>query len=244
MSYMRRGELNIYYETRGKGFPLLLIAPGGMTSVIPFWARSAFNPIEIFSQDYWTIAMEQRNAGNSSGPLEDGDPWDTHANDQLELMNCLGAEKFFVLGCCIGCSHALKLIERAPERVVAAVLEQPVGRDEKNRDELAHNLYHRWVPEVMKKRPEVTEAMAKEYGQRMCGGDFVLSVSRDFVKTCKTPLLVMPGDTLDHPRSTAEEIRDLASNVEYVSDWRYPSSATPAAVSATKRFLAKHVPSD
>jgi hypothetical protein len=96
----------------------------------------------------------------------------------------------------------------------------------------------------MKKRPEVTEAMAKEYGQRMCGGDFVLSVSRDFVKTCKTPLLVMPGDTLDHPRSTAEEIRDLASNVEYVSDWRYPSSATPAAVSATKRFLAKHVPSD
>ncbi len=242
MAFMRRGELNIYYETRGSGFPLLLIAPGGMTSVIPFWARSAFNPIEIFSQDYWTIAMDQRNAGESSGPLDMDDPWGSYADDQLDLMNCLGIDKFFVLGCCIGCCFALKLAERAPDRVVAAVLEQPVGLDDKNKDELAENLYHRWVEEITQKNPEIDKATATAFGQKMCGGDFVLSVSRDFVKNCQTPLLVMPGDTLDHPRVTGEEIRDLAPNVEYVSDWRYPSSATPAAVEATKRFLKTHTP--
>ena len=242
MAVMQRGKLSIYYETRGKGFPLLLIAPGGMTSVIPFWSRSAFNPIEIFSQDYWTIAMDQRNAGNSSGPLDMDDPWGSYADDQLELMNCLGAEKFFVLGCCIGCSFALKLTERAPDRVVAAVLEQPVGRDEENKDVLAENLYRRWVKAIVENNPEVDTETAVAFGQRMCGGDFVLSVSRDFVKSCTTPLIVMPGDTLDHPRATGEEIATLAQNVEYISDWRYPSSATPAAVESIKRFFEAHLP--
>ncbi len=242
MAVMQRGELSIYYETRGKGFPLLLIAPGGMTSVIPFWSRSAFNPIEIFSKQYWTIAMDQRNAGNSSGPLDMDDPWGSYADDQLELMNCLGADRFFVLGCCIGCSFALKLIERAPERVVAAVLEQPVGQDDENRDVLAENLYRRWVKAIVEKSPEIDTATAVEFGQRMCGGDFVLSVSRDFVKSCATPMIVMPGDTLDHPRSTGEEIAALAQNVEFISQWRYPSSATPAAVRSIKRFFAAHVP--
>ena len=242
MAVMQRGKLSIYYETRGKGFPLLLIAPGGMTSVIPFWSRSAFNPIEIFSQDYWTIAMDQRNAGNSSGPLDMEDPWGSYADDQLELMNCLGAEKFFVLGCCIGCSFALKLTERAPDRVVAAVLEQPVGRDEENKDVLAENLYRRWVKAVVENNPEVDTETATAFGQRMCGGDFVLSVSRDFVKSCTTPVIVMPGDTLDHPRATGEEIATLAQNVEYISDWRYPSSATPAAVESIKRFFEAHLP--
>ena len=242
MAVMQRGKLSIYYETRGKGFPLLLIAPGGMTSVIPFWSRSAFNPIEIFSQDYWTIAMDQRNAGNSSGPLDMDDPWGSYADDQLELMNCLGAEKFFVLGCCIGCSFALKLAERAPDRVVVAVLEQPVGRDAENKDVLAENLYRRWVKAIVENNPEVDTETAVAFGQRMCGGDFVLSVSRDFVKSCTTPLMVMPGDTLDHPRATGEEIATLAQNVEYISDWRYPPSATPAAVESIKRFFEAHLP--
>jgi pimeloyl-ACP methyl ester carboxylesterase len=242
MAFMQRGELKIYYETRGTGFPLLLIAPGGMTSVISFWSRSAFNPIEIFSHEYWTVAMDQRNAGNSSGPLDMDDPWGSYADDQLELMNCLGAERFFVLGCCIGCNFALKLIERAPERVAAAVLEQPVGTDDKNRDVLARNLSHRWVAQYTEKNPDVDKATAEAFGQRMCGGDFVLSVSREFVKGCKTPMVVMPGDTLDHPRAVGEEIASLAPNAELIGQWRYPSSATPAAVESIKKFLRSHVP--
>lgn len=242
MAIMQRGELSIYYETRGKGFPLLLIAPGGMTSVISFWSRGAFNPIEIFSQDYWTIAMDQRNSGKSIGALDMEDPWGSYADDQLELMNCLGVEKFFVLGCCIGCCFALKLIERAPDRVVAAVLEQPVGLDEDNKDVLAENLYRRWVEGMAEKHPEIDTATAVEFGERMCGGDFVLSVSREFVKGCTTPMAVMPGDTLDHPRATAEEITSLAQNVEFISKWRYPSSATPAAVDQLKQFFKAHLP--
>ncbi len=243
MAFMTRREVNIYYETKGKGFPLLLIPPGGVNSVIPFWNRAAFNPVEVFSQDYWTITMDQRNAGQSSGPLDMNDPWGMYADDQLELMNNLGVYKFMVLGCCIGCSFVLKLIEKAPDRVVAAVLEQPIGADDKNREVLSENLYREWMHSYLKKNPKADEATARAFGEKMCGGkDFVLSVTRDFVKSCKTPMVVMPGDTLDHPRVIAEELVSLAPHMEMISQWRYPSSATPAAVAELKKFLKKHTP--
>jgi pimeloyl-ACP methyl ester carboxylesterase len=243
MPFMTRREVNIYYETKGKGFPLLLIPPGGVNSVIQFWNRAAFNPVEVFSQDYWTITTDARNAGQSSGPLDMNDPWGMYADDQIELMNNLGIDKFMVLGCCIGCSFVLKLIEKAPDRVVAAVLEQPIGVDDKNREVLSENLYREWMHSYLKKSPKADEATARAFGEKMCGGkDFVLSVSRDVVKGIKTPMVVMPGDTLDHPRVIAEELKSLAPHMEMISQWRYPSSATPAAVTELKKFLKKHTP--
>ena len=60
-----RGDVSIYYEQRGSGFPLLLLPPGGMNATISFWGRSAFNPVEIFASDSRVIALDQRNAGSS-----------------------------------------------------------------------------------------------------------------------------------------------------------------------------------
>ena len=37
-------------------------------------------------------------------------------------------------------------------------------------------------------------------------GDFVYSVSRDFVRSCQTPMLVMPDDTPAHPYPVSMEI--------------------------------------
>src|SRR5205807_3674671 len=117
----------IHYEERGAGHPLLLIAPGGMNSSIDWWGRAAFNPLTVYADDFHLVAMDQRNAGSSSGPLDLEDPWGSYVEDQVRLMDHLGLETFHVLGCCIGCSHALRLAQRVPERVTAAVLEQPIG---------------------------------------------------------------------------------------------------------------------
>src|SRR5579871_1800769 len=140
MSVLQRGEVSIYYETQGSGFPLLLLPPGGMNATIDWWGRSAFNPMEIFSRDYWTITLDQRNAGRSSGPLDVDDPWGSYAEDHLNLVNHLGIDRFHVLGCCIGCSFVLSLLQRAPERVQSAVIEQPIGIDEANSKVLGDNL--------------------------------------------------------------------------------------------------------
>src|SRR5712691_1103078 len=60
-------------------------------------------------------------------PLDQSDPWGAYAEDQLALLDHLAIDRFHVMGCCIGGSFALKLIEQAPARVAAAVLEQPGG---------------------------------------------------------------------------------------------------------------------
>lgn len=242
MSVWERGELSIYYETYGFGFPLLLIAPGGMNSVIGFWNRAAFNPIEIFSRHYWVIAMDQRNAGRSKGPLAPDDPWGSYAEDQIGLMSHLGIDHFHVLGCCIGCSYALRLIQRAPDRVAAAVIEQPIGVSAENRSVLAQNLYGRWAEELAKKRPELTAEAVQAFGKKMFTGDFVFSVPREFVKSCTTPMLVMPGNNLDHPRAIGNEIAALAPNSEIIAEWRHPPERVPPAVARIKQFLTAHTP--
>jgi pimeloyl-ACP methyl ester carboxylesterase len=121
------GETSIYYEEHGRGFPLLLIAPGAMNSTVEMWAGAAINPLALYGEDFRLIAMDQRNAGRSTGPLDIADPWGSFANDQLALLDHLGVGAFHVMGCCIGGSFVLKLIEQAPTRVAAAVLEQPIA---------------------------------------------------------------------------------------------------------------------
>jgi pimeloyl-ACP methyl ester carboxylesterase len=242
MPYLRRGELSIYYETKGDGFPLLLMPPGGMNATIDAWGQSAFNPMEIFSREFWTITLDQRNAGRSSGPLENDDPWGSYAQDHLNLMNHLGIQRFHVLGCCIGCSYALKLVERAPDRVVSAVIEQPIGISEENRDVLANALAERWAKDLNAKRPELDEGRLTEYRGRMFTGDFVFSVTRDFVRSCATPMLVMPGTNLDHPTAIGREIAELAPHAEKLEDWRYPADVVPSTVARIWDFLRAHTP--
>jgi pimeloyl-ACP methyl ester carboxylesterase len=215
-----------------------------MNAVMDAWETSAFNPMEIFSREYWTITLDQRNAGKSSGPIDVEDPWGSYAEDHLNLMNHLGIDRFMVLGCCIGCAFLLKLLERAPERVVAAVVEQPIGISEENRAVLGENLSARWAKNLAEKRSDLASDDLEKFRQRMYGGnDFVFSVSRDFVRSCQTPMLVMPGSNLDHPLEIGREIASLAPNAEKLEDWRFPADVVPATVARIWSFLHAHTPS-
>src|SRR5215510_8465184 len=79
MSFYEKGPVRIHYEEAGKGFPLLLIAGGGLNSTIAgLHSGSPFDPVEEFKGEYRCIASDLRNAngGQSSGPLEIDRPWD------------------------------------------------------------------------------------------------------------------------------------------------------------------------
>ncbi len=93
MPFYQKGNVRIRYEETGSGFPLLLIAGGGLNSNISYFTgNSPFNPMEEFKGEYRCIAMDLRNAngGESAGPLEIERPWDSYADDQLGLMDHLG----------------------------------------------------------------------------------------------------------------------------------------------------------
>lgn len=51
----------------------------------------------------------------------------TPAADHLALMDHLGFKSFAVMGGCIGGSYRFEAIEQAPDRVAAAVLQNPIG---------------------------------------------------------------------------------------------------------------------
>ena len=229
MPRFAHGETTIYYEEQGSGFPLLVIAPGAMNSAIELWSGATINPLEVYSEDFRLIAMDQRNAGRSTGPLEVDDPWGAYARDQLALLDHLGVQSFHVLGACIGCSFALKLIEQAPERVVTAVLEQPVGVTGEN-EQLYEAMWRGWGDQLLLKRDDVDPDQLETFGTRMFAGDFVLSVSRAFVRNCATPLLVLPGVDRYHPSATGREIAGLAREARTVepSPERAVTTAPPA----------------
>jgi pimeloyl-ACP methyl ester carboxylesterase len=94
----------IRYEVYGSGHPLLLIAPGGVSSSVEFWARSIIKPVEAFADDFMVIAMDQRHAGQSLAPMRPFSYAQCNA-DQLAVLDAVGVRTAHVMGGCIGCAH-------------------------------------------------------------------------------------------------------------------------------------------
>src|SRR5579863_936425 len=57
-----KGNVRIAYQEAGSGFPLLLIAGGGLNSKMAGLATSPFDPIAEFKGEYRCIASDLRNA--------------------------------------------------------------------------------------------------------------------------------------------------------------------------------------
>jgi pimeloyl-ACP methyl ester carboxylesterase len=245
--FYERGPVRIAYQEVGSGFPLLLIAGGALNSQMAGLATSPFNPIAEFKGEYRCIASDLRNAngGQSSGPLEIDRPWDSYTDDHLGLMDHLGIDKFMVLGFCIGGPFIWNLLKRAPDRVVAAVPAQPVGF----RPEIPTLSYDNgmtgWGPDLVKRRPEISMEMVDKFLTRMfrSNPDFVYTVTRDFVRNCQTPVLILPDDIPAHPYAVAMECAMLAPKAEVsIFPWKEPKERIPLAVRQIRSFLRAHRP--
>ena len=100
---IRDGE--IYYELHGKGFPLMIFAPGRLRSELAFWRDSPsdpsdpsdpavrMDPMAVLGKKYRVVAMDQRNAGRSRAPIFASDDWHIYASDHLALANHLGLDR-------------------------------------------------------------------------------------------------------------------------------------------------------
>jgi pimeloyl-ACP methyl ester carboxylesterase len=246
MSFYEKGPVRIHYEEAGSGFPLLLIAGGGLNSTIS-GLSGPFNVIGEFKGEYRCIASDLRNAngGKSSGPLEIDRPWDAYTDDHLGLMDHLRIDKFMVMGFCIGGPFVWNLLERAPNRIVAAVLAQPSGSRPEMRDLFYENNIKGWGPELVKRRPDITMEMVDKFLTKMyrTNPDFVFTVTRDFVRKCQTPVLILPDDIPAHPYAVAMEAAMLAPKAEVsMFPWKEPKERIPLAVRQIRSFLRAHRP--
>jgi len=247
MPFYERGDVRIHYEESGSGFPLMVIPGGGLNSTVAGLANHPFNPMVEFKDEYRCISADLRNAngGESSGPLEIERPWDAYTDDHLGLMDHLGIREFLVLGFCIGAPFIWNLIRRAPDRVVAAVLTQPSGFRPEMPDLFYQNNITNWGPPLCDRRPDVTMETVDAFLNRMyrTNPDFVFTVSRDFVRSCQTPILTLPDDVPAHPYKVAMEVAELAPNSEVsIYPWKNPPDLIPQAVDHVRTFLRAHTP--
>src|SRR3954469_3114844 len=249
MSFYEKGPVRIHYEDTGSGYPLLVIAGGGLNSTIAglSGASSPFNPIEEFKGEFRCIASDLRNAnaGQSTGPLEIERPWDSFTDDHIGLMDHLRVDKFMVMGFCIGGPLIWNLLKRAPNRVVAAVLAQPSGSRPESRDQFYQGNITGWGPDLVKKRPDIKMDTVDKFLTKMyrSNPDFVISVTRDFVRSCQTPVLILPDDIPPHPYAVAMEAAMLAPNAEVsIFPWKEPKERIPLAVRQIHSFLRAHRP--
>ena len=246
-SFYEKGPVRIHYQEVGSGFPLLLIAGGGLNSTMAGLARGPFDAIAEFKGEFRCIASDLRNAnaGQSTGPLEVDRPWDSYTDDHIGLMDHLGINKFMVMGFCIGGPLVWNLLRRAPDRVVAAVLAQPSGSRPEARDLFYEGNMMGWGPELVKRRPEITMETVDKFLTRMyrTNPDFVFTVTRDFVRNCQTPILILPDDIPAHPYAVAMEAAMLAPKAEVsMYPWKDPKERIPLAVRQIRSFLQAHRP--
>ena len=236
--FYEKGNVRIHYDETGSGFPLLLIAGGGLngSTIAGIRGGNPFNTLDAFK----AYADLRNSAGQSTGPLEINRPWESYTDDHIGLMDHLGIDKFMVLGFCIAGPFIWNLMKRAPNRVVAAVPAQPVGF----RPELPNALYDSqktsWGAELVKRRSDITEAMADQFLTKMfrTNPDFLFTVTRDFVKSCQTPVLVLPDDTAGHSLAVAIESAMLAPKGQLsMYPWKDTPEKIPLAVRHVRSFL-------
>ena len=232
----------IYYEEYGQGFPILTFAPAGLASVIDVWRQPSapINPIAEFSGEYRVIAMDQRNAGGQSrAPITAQDDWDTYTADHIALLDHLGIDRCHLYGQCIGGSFILNLIKHQPERVAASVLAQPIGRAGPMPPGKTAR-FEAWAASLQD-HPEATPEVLDRFYRNLYEPGFVYCVDREFVRTVKTPCLVLAGNDEAHPYAIAEEVAKLLPNSEFIAEWK-TGAALNAARSRVRGFLAEHTP--
>ena len=227
MPFLKRDDGEIYYEVRGSGYPVLCLAPGWLGSSIPMWPRRPEKPYPwadwptALEGRYQVVVMDQRNAGKSRAAIEADHGWHTYAADQKALVDHLGLARFHIVGICIGASFALRLCRDIPERISATVLPQPIGLDPANPRNFPDR-YEKWMATKLAERPELKEENLRAFGRNMWDGDFVYSVTREDVRRCRIPGIVMPGSNVSHPPATGREVFELLPEAELVEQWECP----------------------
>ena len=228
------GETQLAYEIHGAGFPILLIAPGGLRSERRMWRGSPINPIAELSNYFQVIAMDQRNAGESKGPIESGHNWNTYTEDQLALMSHLGHEQFAVVGMCIGGPYILNLLKSAPQRIVASAVMQTIGRDNNREEFLA--MFDGWAADLHTLDPQgyPQEPLIKLRG-RMFENDLTfMAVREEEIEDFTKPMLILDGADIYHPAASSQRLAELQPHAQRIHEWKEP----PALQVATEAFVA------
>ena len=178
------------------------------------------------------------NAGASRGPVGPNDSWQTYIADYMVLIDSVGVKKIHVMGACIGVSFAFGLAHARPGLVSSLGLQNPIGLHENHA--MIDSEFGAWAKQA-ETFPEVDAKNIPGLRRRMFGNDILFAVSREFVRSCKLPIMLLPGSDTMHPKAISEEIARLAPHTEVVNPWK-GSQYKQMAVDRVVEFLMRNTP--
>ena len=116
MPKVKVNDIQIYYEVKGKGFPLVMIQ--GLSYSLDGWDPRL---VEELSRKYKLVLFDNRGAGRTD--VSDREyTMKLFADDTAGLMDALGISKAHVLGLSMGGMIAQELVLNYPEKVAKLVL--------------------------------------------------------------------------------------------------------------------------
>jgi len=135
MPYVETNGIQMYYEERGSGDPLILIM--GITARGEVWDAHA----EAWKGDFRCIMPDNRGVGLSDKPAGDYSSA-MMADDYAGLMDSLGIEKARVVGVSMGSIIAQQLCLRHPDKVQSAVLMCPWASCDRYAEGIFNHMVH------------------------------------------------------------------------------------------------------
>ena len=122
---------------------------------------------------------------------------------------------------------------------------QPSGFRPEQPDLFYQNNIKGWGPPLCERNPYVTMEQVDAFLRSMYTNraDFVFTVTRDFVRSVQTPVLIMPDNVPPHPYEVAMETAELAPNSEVsIFPWKDTPEHIEEALQHVWRFLKAHEP--
>jgi pimeloyl-ACP methyl ester carboxylesterase len=143
MPLVHTNGIDLYYQERGSGEPLLLIM--GITAPGAVWEKHA----AYWEKDFRCILADNRGVGASQKPAG---PYTTAqmADDYAGLLEALQIDKVRVVGCSMGSTIAQQLALRHPDKVRSLVLMCPWARC----DNTAKAIFSHMMTAKARLRPE------------------------------------------------------------------------------------------
>lgn len=129
MPTVKANDINMYYEVRGDGEPLVLIA--GLGTDLTVYGRV----ISCLSKKFRVLAFDNRGVGRTDKP---DIPYSIEmmADDTAALMNAAGFHKAHILGISMGGRIAMALTLQHPELVKSLVLTSTFARQRPDTNKL------------------------------------------------------------------------------------------------------------
>lgn len=196
-SFLKVGKVNIYYESYGKGEPLVILHGNGNS------IKDMRHQISFFSKEYHVIAIDSRGRGKSElGP--DSLTYNILAEDVAGLIKGLGLDSAYVIGYSDGGIIALILGINFPESVKKMAVYGVNVTPDRNA------LYPSFIEPTKRKRIQAEEMLAKRdttknwkvIQQRYRMVEFQPWLSSEDLGRIKVPVLVLSADRdiikLDH----------------------------------------------